>query len=196
MKNHVKKIMSIMFVGCMLTMTVINAGAVVSGETGYEFGGYDETSGCSVESKAIETRDLTHIAVGDIVYIGDIAIEKVSDDDNGPCETSRKTKKGFTVNLDGQTEASETLELSKDYRYFYIWINNTGKTDIIMTIGNDPETEEKNFYKLGKGKHYVYSTNKWSAEDQNVSFTQGGKMYGQASSRLCSTLKEAQEHNG
>ena len=65
-----------------------------------------------------------------------------------------------------------------------------------MTIGNDETTQTNNFHQIAQGKYYIWSTNQWPAESQTVSFSNGGGMYGSAAARLCSTLAEAEAHNG
>lgn len=142
--------------------------------------------------------DLDNMEVGDIVYIGDIAIERAPDDDEGPSDSvSRQTTEGFKVSsFAGNQSLDKTLSLTSTYRYWFIWVNNTGSNDIIVTIGNDEETQTRNYHEMPKGKYYIWSTNRWSNESHTVSFSNGAGMYGSAAARLCSTLKEAEAHNG
>lgn len=141
---------------------------------------------------------LAHMEAGDIVYIGDSAIERAADDDEGPSDSvSRQTTEGFKVSsFAGNQSLDKTLSLNSTYRYWFIWVNNTGSNDIIVTIGNDEETQARNYHEMTKGKYYIWSTNRWSNESHTVSFSNGAGMYGSAAARLCSTLKEAEAHNG
>lgn len=142
--------------------------------------------------------DLENMEVGDIVYIGDIAIQRAPDNDEGPSEpVTRTTTEGFSVSsFAGNQSIDKTLPLNSTYRYWFIWVNNTSSNKIIVTIGNDEATQTNNYHAIPKGKYYIWSTNKWEAKSQTVSFSNGGGMYGSAAARLCTTLKEAEEHNG
>ena len=142
------------------------------------------------------TVNLDALEVGDIAYYGDTAIEKVSDDDEGPEDFKvRSTSEGFTVSFDGNTSLDKTLTLTSSYRYFYIYLKNDGTNEISVTIGNDESTQSKNFYSRGKGVYYIYSTTKWAAKSHNVSFASSKGMKGNAKAMLCSTLAEAKAHN-
>lgn len=140
--------------------------------------------------------NLDALEVGDIAYYGDTAIEKVSDDDEGPEDSkARSTSEGFTVSFGGNTSLSKTLTLTSSYRYFYIYLKNDGTNEISVTIGNDESTQSKNFYSKDKGVYYIYSTTKWAAKSHNVSFASSKGMKGNAKAMLCSTLAEAKAHN-
>lgn len=142
--------------------------------------------------------DLENMQVGDIVYIGTTAIQRVADDDEGPSDSiARTTTEGFSVtSFAGNQSLDKTLSLNSTYRYFFVWVNNTSNNKIQVTIGNDETTQTNNFHQISKGKYYIWSTNQWTAESQTVSFSNGGGMYGSAAARLCSTLAEAEAHNG
>ena len=142
--------------------------------------------------------DLENMQVGDIVYIGNTAIQRVADDDEGPSDSiARTTTEGFSVtSFAGNQSLDKTLSLNSTYRYFFIRVNNTSNNKIQVTIGNDETTQTNNFHQIAQGKYYIWSTNQWPAESQTVSFSNGGGMYGSAAARLCSTLAEAEAHNG
>lgn len=141
---------------------------------------------------------LAEMAVGDIVYLGDIAIQRAADDDPGPAQGSDgAVTEGFEVtSFGGNKSLNKTLSLNSTCRYFFIWVNNTSSNSIQVTIGNDADTQEENFHQIPQGKYYIWSTNQWPAESQTVSFSNGAGMYGSAAARLCTTLAEASAHNG
>ena len=126
---------------------------------------------------------------------GDIssAIARGSDDDTEPSITETETE-GFTLVLDGNTTANNTLKLTSEYQYFYVKVVNTGENKISMTIGNDSSTQSANFYEIPTGTYYIWSTKKWSATSQAVGFSSNNGMSGVAYGYLCSTLAEVKAH--
>lgn len=142
--------------------------------------------------------DFENMEVGDIVYVGDIAIQRVADDAQGPGDSMvQTTTEGFSVSdFAGNQSLDKTMSLNSTYKYWFIWIDNTSNNTINVTIGNDEATQTNNFHQIAKGKYYVWSTNAWPTSSQTVSFSNGAGMYGSAAARLCSTLAEAVAHNG
>lgn len=64
--------------------------------------------------------NLENMQVGDIVYIGTTAIQRVADDDEGPSDSiARTTTEGFSVtSFAGNQSLDKTLSLNSTYRYF------------------------------------------------------------------------------
>ena len=175
----------------LVMLMVVSAMSV----SAYAAAAYDgAASACEEEGVA----DLENMEVGDIVYIGDIAIQRAPDDDEGPSEIMPiTTTEGFRVSsFAGNQSIDKTLSLNDTYRYWFIWVNNTSSNKIIVTIGNNETTQTNNYHEMPKGRYYIWSTNKWAAVSQTVSFSNGAGMYGSAAARLCTTLKEAEAHNG
>ena len=85
--------------------------------------------------------------------------------------------------------------MNSQYRYWYIWVNNTGSNSIYVTIGNDEAVQSRNCYNIPTGKYYIWSTVQWSAMTQKVGFTNGTGMHGNAAARLCETQEDAEKHN-
>lgn len=152
--------------------------------------------GGAVHSRRIPVRETMN--VDEIVCTGDIAIERVADDDIGSSDAaSGQTTDGFRISdFAGNQSLDQTLSLNSTYRYWFIWVNNTSSNKIIVTVGNDEETQSNNYCEIPKGTYCIWSTSKWAAKSQTVSFSNGGGMYGSAAARLCSALKEAEAHNG
>ena len=99
---------------------------------------------------------LAHMEAGDIVYIGDSAIERAADDEGPSDSVSGQTTEGFQVSsFAGNQSLDKTLSLTSTYRYWFIWVNNTGSKDIIVTIGNDEETHTRNNHEMHKVKYYI-----------------------------------------
>jgi len=140
--------------------------------------------------------DFSSMEVGDIIYVGDIAIQKAPDDDPGPSgPATRAVTEGFEVSFGGSTSVDKVLSLNSTYRYFYIYVKNTGSSTISVTVGNDSSTQSDNFHEIPTGNYYIWSTNRWAAQSHNVSFSSINRMYGSAKAMLCSTLEEAEAHN-
>lgn len=157
---------------------------------GVAFAAPSTESSSSSESEIIDVSDMK---VGDIVYVGDIAIEKVSDDALPPIET-RTTTPGYSTSYNGKQDDRQFLNLSSKYRYFYIWFVNENNSEWMITIGNTEEVQDRNYHVVGKGTTFVWSTKAWDPEETEVGYTCGAGMYGETAARLCSTLKEAEEH--
>lgn len=155
------------------------------------------SSASGTTSVSGSSTNLENMEVGDIVYIGNIAIQRVADDDEGPSiSMTRSTTEGFKVSsFAGNQSLDKTLSLNSTYRYWFIWVDNTSSNKINVTIGNDETTQNNNFHQMPKGKYYIWSTSKWPAKSQTVSFSNGAGMYGSAAARLCTTLAEAEAHN-
>ena len=182
MKNWKKLLSLVLSVSLCLGITVsVTAADSGNGETASE---------AVVENEVIDVSDME---VGDIVYVGDIAIEKVSDDALPPIET-RTTTPAYNAFYDGEQEDRQFLNLSNKYQYFYIWFVNEENSNWMITIGNTEEVQDRNYHVVGKGTTYVWSTKAWDPEETEVGYTCGAGMYGQTSARLCSTLKEAVDH--
>ena len=130
--------------------------------------------------------DFESMEVGDIVYVGDIAIQKAPDDDDGPSgPVTRSTTEGFEVkSFGGNTSVDNVLNLNSTYRYFYIFIKNTGSNTISVTIGNNSSTQSNNFHEIPTGNYYIWSTNQWAAQSHDVSFSSINGMYGSAKAML------------
>ena len=155
-----------------------------------------ETVSASTENEPASI-DFESMEVGDIVYVGDIAIQKAPDDDDGPSgPVTRSTTEGFEVkSYGGNTSVDKVLNLNSTYRYFCIYIKNTGSNTISVTIGNNSSTQSNNFHEIPTGNYYIWSTNQWAAQSHDVSFSSINGMYGSAKAMLCSTLAEAENHN-
>lgn len=137
--------------------------------------------------------DVSAMKVGDIIYVGDIAIEKGPDDAPPPVET-RVTKGGYNAYFNGELDDREYLDLNNTYKYFYIWSRNDTDSEWMVTIGNTEEIQDRNYHVVGEGTFYIWSTKAWDPEETLVGYTCGSGMYGQTAARLCSTLKEAEDH--
>lgn len=140
--------------------------------------------------------DLTGMEVGDIIYVGDVAIKCVSDDEEGPTPpVTRTITSGFSTVFNGEQSDTQWLSLNSDFKYWYMWVKNTGSKTIVVTIGNDEEARTENQYDVGAGKTYdIWATSAWAAERLQVSFGNGSGMYGNATGVLCDTLNEALKH--
>lgn len=125
------------------------------------------------------------MAVGEVIYVGDLAFEKAPDG-SGSGPIGRATTEGFQItNFGGNTSYHQALVLNSTYKYFRILVNNEGSGKIKVDIGGVYTTS------ISPGSMYIYSTKAWSAKSYTVSFSCDSGLYGDARAWLCSTLAEA-----
>lgn len=108
--------------------------------------------------------------------------------DTKPIITPFASTEGFKVNFGGNTSLTKQFNLSGDYRYWKIWIKNTGSSSIkYSTTG---PTDGK-VVTIPAGETWnVYSTSAWKTGTYNSNFTSGSGMYGEAACRIATTFEE------
>lgn len=145
------------------------------------------TSSTLPETRTVELKG----EVGTIIRDGNLVFQRVADaadpaKNNVSEITPLASTEGFTVTLDGNTSLTKQFNLAGDYRYWKVWIQNTG-TSSIMYSTTGPENGK--VYTIPAGETWnVYSTQPWKTGTYNANFTSGSGMKGKAASRTFAEL--------
>lgn len=129
--------------------------------------------------------------VGTVITVGDLIFEIV---ENIPVNTEASTSVYPSLSLSG-TEMSKPFNLTRDYKYAKVWINNTGSNPLVFNITKGSPTGTtvpgSEVTVAAKTKMSVYSTHTWSPDTYYANFTSGkANMSGTTSYTIASTIPE------
>lgn len=142
---------------------------------------------CGSQTEAISkslNESSSSVEAPDVDKMGDS--EMVDVDPSKPSPT--KVADAFSVSLNGRISTSANVTFTSEYKYFQMYVKNTGSAAISVDIGN-------NVYRVAaNSSKYIYSTSAWGAQTCTFYFgtaNAGTAMKGSASCILTTTLAEA-----
>jgi hypothetical protein len=133
--------------------------------------------------------------VGTNIRIGDLVFKRVETDTSKPSEVSTlASTSAFSITLSGSSK-SEPFNLSGDYKYAKVWINNTSSGNLIFTITQNSPTgtvvSGSSVTVSANSTWNVYSTNAWPAGTYYANYTSGQVgLSGSSACRIASTQAE------
>lgn len=181
-----KKVVSLALVGTFIatsSLSVIASDNRIVSESAIKEG--SKYIGTNVKKEQIALKG----DIGTIIHDGDLIFERLP---NGPIPdtdiTPYASTQGFSVNFNGNQNLTQQFLLSGSYRYWKVWIQNTGSSAIkYSTTG--PENGKVHTIPAGQ-TWSIYSTKKWRKGTYNSNFTAGSGMYGKAACRIATTFEE------
>lgn len=129
--------------------------------------------------------------VGDIIKVGDLIFEILPNDTEIPKDNlTRESTEGYDVILDNNRSLSKEFNLAGDYKYWKVWIQNTGKNNIVVSTMPKGKVDPSPVIVEGYVTAAIYTTKPVKSGTYVSSFTGGAGMKGKAVCRIATSLSE------
>lgn len=145
----------------------------------------------NINSKKTEEPIIIGGEVGDIIKVGDLIFEILQNDPEITKDNLiSKSTEGYDVILDNNTSLSKDFNLAGDYKYWKVWVQNTGKNKIVVSTMLDGKADPSPVIVEGYVTTAIYTTKPVKSGTYVSSFTSGAGMKGKAACRIATSLSE------